>query len=149
MKCPRRSCDFRGISLRLSSDFGSDYEILKTVCDYATLTRPGSPHIIPGIPAPALLPIPAQIGVACPRQPPMPPGPMPPRPRHAAQGGTKSRTWCSLPRLGNGLCRAYTALAIAVLYAAYAATALESPRKTIVCPDEKIYLQKINRLERQ
>lgn len=48
-----------------------DYDFQEMAFDYATLTRPGSPHIIPGIPAPALLPIPAQIGVACPGQPPL------------------------------------------------------------------------------
>ena len=61
--------------LRLSGaflcDFGSDYDFQKMAFDYATLTRSRSPSpTLPGIPAPALLPIPAQIGVACFGQPP-------------------------------------------------------------------------------
>ena len=51
-----------------------DYDFQKMAFDYATLTRsrPPSPTL-PGFPAPALLPIPAQIGVVYPRQPPLTP----------------------------------------------------------------------------
>lgn len=83
MKTPRRSCDIRGISLRLwlqlSCDFGSDYEILKTICDYATLTRP----------APSPMP--------CPEPPPLPPCKFQPR-------SAGLPTWTATPdRMG--LCR--------------------------------------------
>lgn len=53
----------------------------------------------------------------------------------AAQTVQNGRTlpwWCNLPRPGNGLYKLCTALAIAVLCAAYAMTALESLRKTII-----------------
>lgn len=123
--------------LRLSGDFSAtmayDYDFQKMAIDYATLTRPGSPSpTLPGIPAPALLPILAQIGVVCHGQPPLTPWPYaataPPR----CPGRHKPRTWCSLPRLENGLYRALTALAISVLYAAYTVTALASPHKPTI-----------------
>nr|DAP58917.1 MAG TPA: Mature oligodendrocyte transmembrane protein [Caudoviricetes sp.] len=107
----------------------NDYDFQEMAFDYATLTRPGSPHIIPGIPAPALLPIPAQIGVACPGQPPLTLWAYAATARHTDQDGTKSRTWCGLPRLENGLYKLCTAIAIAVSCAVHAVTALESTRK--------------------
>lgn len=72
---------------RLSSDFGSDYEILKMVCDYATLTRPApSPLPCPDPPAlpsckfrprsaglPLLATTPDHLGL-CPTAPPRCPG---------------------------------------------------------------------------
>lgn len=64
---------------------------------------------------------------------PLPSGPMQPRPRHTAQDGTKSRTWCkSLPRPKNGPYKLCTVLKIVVLCATYAVTALAIPHKPIM-----------------
>ena len=153
MKCPRRSCDFRGISLRLwqrlSSDFDSDYEILKTVSDYAP-THP--PLVFPPLPcrkspAPALAQSRPRSAWPTPWAAVRYPQAYAASARHAAQDGTKSRTWCSLPRLENDLCKPCAALAIAVLCAAYSVTALESPRNPIIYAGDKLYHRKINRLE--
>ena len=127
--------------LRLSEAFSATMKFWKRS---ATMTRSTGP-------LPLTCPAPARHRPAG-----LPPGPQPMTAwsyavtaRHAAQGGIKTGTWCSLPRLENGLYRAYTALAIAVLYATYTVTALASPCKAIICPDEKVYQRKISRLERR
>lgn len=65
-------CDFQAT---LAATMACNYDFQKMAFDYATLTRPWSPSSsLSVIPAPALLPIPAQIGVVCHGQPP--PDPM-------------------------------------------------------------------------
>nr|DAP92845.1 MAG TPA: hypothetical protein [Caudoviricetes sp.] len=53
------------------------------------------------------------------------------------QTGQKSRTWCSLPPLENGLYKLCIALAIAVLCAARAVMALESSHNPIIWANGK------------
>lgn len=125
-------CDFQAT---LAATMACDYDFQEMAFDYATLTRSGSPSpTLPKIPAlPSCQFRPRSAWYALGNRPlTPPPEPMPPRPRHTAQDGTKSRTWCSLPRLKNGLYKLCKALAIAVLCATYAVTALESPRKPIM-----------------
>ena len=81
-------------------DFGSDF--LATL----TATMPPTHPARFSLPCPAKkaqtsarYQIPAQIGAVC------PPRVYAAAARHAARDGTKSRTWCSLPRPENDLCK--------------------------------------------
>ena len=127
----------------------NDYDFWKMAFDYATLTRPSA------LPCHAQNPRPCPPANSGPDRRGLPrdkthdrlglcrhgPATLPRAAKNPGRGA-------SLPRLENGLYMVCVALAIAVLYAAYTVTAPASLRNPIIYPDEKVYRQKINRLER-
>jgi len=134
-------CDYDSdFQATLVATMACDYDFQKMAFDYDPLT---CPLVFPTLPCrkssdPCPLPN-SGPDRRClpPRLLPVTPRAYAAKDRHTVQDGTKSRMWCSLPRLENGHYKPCTALAIAELCAAYSVTALESPHKPIIWANGK------------